>query len=258
MNTPPPSFFAAARGLWTLTWRVKLARKRIFLFIGSMIAIPGFVSYVVGTGEVESFYNILIDIYLLLVVPIFCLSSFGAMIRDELQDDTMAFLLTRPVSRTRLFLLKYLVQMLWLQIIMLGNGLAFWAAGTWLDIPGIDSLMSLVIAVQALAVIVFGALTSLIGLLTQKYLVAGIVYGFIVEFGIGQIPTNINVLSISRHLKTFMSWNAELALRYDWTTEDTWFSLMLVLAGAALFLLLGALLFTFREYHHAEEMQKGA
>ncbi|MCS1412022.1 MAG: hypothetical protein M2R45_05225 [Verrucomicrobia subdivision 3 bacterium] len=258
MNTPQPNCFAAARGLWTLTWRTKLTWKRLLPLIGNMAAIPAFASFVIEPGEVRNFYYILIDLYLFLVVPIFCLSNFGAMIRDELQGDTMTFLITRPVTRARVFLLKYVALTLWLQIIVFGNGVAFWAAGSFLRVPDIGSLITLLIMVQALAVVAFGALTSLIGLFTQKYLIAGVVYGFIVEFGIGQIPTNINVLSISRHLKTFMARNPELASLYDWTTEGSWSSLMIVLGGTVLFLLLGALLFTFREYHHTEEVQKGS
>ena len=262
MNATLPSFYDAARGIWTLTWRTKLARKRIFLVIGSMTALPLLFAYVgskigFAVGEFH-FHKFLAQLYLLLVVPLFCLSNFGAMIRDELQEDTMAFLITRPVSRAKLFLLKYLALAAWLQIIVLGNALAFWVVGVWLGIPGVASLIALLAAVQFLAVLAFGALASLIGLATQKYLVAGIVYGFIVEFGIGRIPTNINVLSISRHLKTFLAWNADLAKNYGWNAEGTWFSLMMVLVGTALFLLIGALLFTFKECQHAEETQKGA
>ena len=263
MNATLPSFYDAARGIWTLTWRAKLARKRIFLVIGSMTALPLLFAYVGSklgfpVEEFHFFFLKVVHLYLLLVVPLFCLSNFGAMIRDELQEDTMAFLITRPVSRAKLFLLKYLALATWLQIIVLGNALAFWAVGVWLGIPGAASLIALLAAVQFLAVLAFGALASLIGLLTQKYLVAGIVYGFIVEFGIGEIPTNINVLSISRHLKTFLAWNADLARNYGWNAEGTWFSLMMMLVGTALFLLIGALLFTFKECQHAEETQKGA
>lgn len=260
MNTTLPSFLGAARGIWTLTWRAKLARKRIFLVIGSMTALPMLFAYVgfkIGS-PVEEFHFFLAQLYLLLVVPLFCLSNFGAMIRDELQEDTMAFLITRPVSRARIFLLKYFALAAWLQIIVLGNALAFWVVGVWLGIPDATSLIALLAAVQFLAVLAFGAVASLIGLVTQKYLVAGIVYGFIVEFGIGRIPTNINVLSISRHLKTFLAWNADLSKNYGWNAEGTWFSLMMALVGTALFLLIGALLFTFKECQHADEMQKGS
>lgn len=260
MNSTLPSFFGAARGIWTLTWRAKLARKRIFLVIGSMTALPllfAYVGFKIGF-PVEEFHFFLARLYLLLVVPLFCLSNFGSMIRDELQEDTMAFLITRPVSRARIFLLKYFALASWLQIIVLGNALFFWVVGVWLGIPGATSLIALLAAVQFLAVLAFGVVASLIGLVTQKYLVAGIVYGFIVEFGIGQIPTNINVLSISRHLKTFLAWNSDLARNYGWNAEGTWFSLMMVFAGTALFLLIGAMLFTFKECQHAEEMQKGS
>ena len=169
----------------------------------------------------------------------------------------MTFLITRPVSRAKIFLLKYVTLTLWVQIILLGNGLAFWAAGLWLQIPNVADLILMILVTQSLAAIAFGALSSLLGLLTQKYLIAGIVYGFIVEFGIGMIPTNINILSITRHLKTLLARNPELASLYDWSATGAAFSFGMILGGTALFLIVGALLFNFREYQHSDEMQKG-
>ena len=59
--------------------------------------------------------------------------------------------------------------------------------------------------IQIPAVVVYGAISSLMGLTTKKYLVFGIIYGFVVEFGIGQIPTNINTLAMTNHLKSLLA-----------------------------------------------------
>ncbi len=221
-----------------------------------MIAVPVFAVSVIDPGQEDGFHRILIDLYFFVIIPFACLFNFGSMIRDELQDDTITFLVTRPVSRAKIFLLKYLTLMLWVQIILLGNGLAFFAAGIYLDIPNIASLISLIIMTQVVAAMAFGALSSLIGMVTQKYLIAGVFYGFLVEFGIGQIPTNINVLSITRHLRTLLARNGDLADLYDWSAAGASFSFGMILGGTALFLTVGALLFNFREYHATEEMQK--
>ena len=223
-----------------------------------MVALPIFAANVIDAEQTDDFIEILINLYFFVVIPISCLFHYGAMIRDELQDDTMTFLITRPVSRGKIFILKYVTLTLWVQLIALGNGLAFWAAGMWLQIPDIFSLIKLLIITQALAVIAFGALSSFIGLLTQKYLIAGIVYGFIVEFGIAQIPTNINILSISHNLKTLLARNVELAATYEWSSEGTSLALAMILGGSIFFLSMGALLFHFREFHHSDEMQKSS
>jgi hypothetical protein len=83
-----------------------------------------------------------------------------------------------------------------------------------------------------------------------------LLYGLIVEMGIGRIPTNINTLSMVRHLKTLLSHNAVLQGIYDWPSQNLALSLGALVFGAVLFTTLAALLFTFREYHHTAEMQK--
>lgn len=258
MPTPKPSLYGAIRGMWTLTWRSKLTWRRILQVLSSMLSLPIFATIIFEPGQTEGFTRLLIQVYMFLVLPVLCVSHFGSMIRDELQDDTMTFLITRPVSRARLYVTKYVTLMLWVQIILLGNALAFWIAGMILRIDGIHSLIVQMIQVQFLGILAFGALSSLMGLATQKYLIAAVVYGLIVEVGIGQIPTNINVLSISRHLKTLLAHNPELSRLYGWTTDGTSFSLGMIAAGTALFIGLGAALFHFREYHHTDEVRKSS
>lgn len=224
----------------------------------SVVAIPLF-SYLVNRGsDHEGFHRILIQLYFFIIVPVMCISQFGAMIRDELQDDTMTFLITRPLSRAKIYLLKYVTVCLWVQLIVLGNAIAFWAVGLVLGVSDLGTLMPRMIVVQALAVMAYGALSGVFGLLTQKYMILGVVYGFIVEFGIGQIPTNINVLSLNHHLQSLLARDESLKRIYDWTAESASSGLSMVFVGTTLlFLVIGTLLFNFREYHHADEMQKG-
>jgi hypothetical protein len=83
-----------------------------------------------------------------------------------------------------------------------------------------------------------------------------LLYGLIVEMGIGRIPTNINTLSLMRHLKTLLGHNAALEGIYHWPAIGVAGPSGALLLAAALFLGLAALMFTFKEYHHTTEMQK--
>ena len=100
------------------------------------------------------------------------------------------------------------------------------------------------------------ALGLFLGQVTKRYLPLALVYGLIVEFGIGDIPTNINTLSLMRHLRTLLSHDAALQNLYEWTGTGVVLPVSALLLAAALFVALAALLFTFREYHAAAEMQK--
>ena len=202
------------------------------------------------------FYHWLIDLYFFIILPLSCVRSCGGLIRDELQSDTLGFLVTRPLKRATLVVLKYLAQVAWLEMVVLAQGLLLFAAGALRQIPQLGSLLPLFLAAQFLAVPAWCALGLFLGQLTKRYLPMALVYGLIVELGIGDIPTNINTLSLMRHLKTLLSHDPALQSLYEWSGSGVVLPVGALLLGALLFLSLAALLFTFREYHAAAEMQK--
>jgi hypothetical protein len=204
----------------------------------------------------RAFYHWLIDFYFFVILPLKCVKGCGGLIRDELQTDTLGFLLTRPLSRARLLALKYLAQTAWLQLLLLLETALVFATGQLRQVPDLGSLFPLFLAAQVLAVPAWAALGALLGQISQRYLAMAIVYGFIVEMGIGRIPTNINTLSLLRHLKSLLSRNPALQAIYDWPARGVPLSLAAPIVATLLFLSLAALLFTVKEYHHTAEMQK--
>jgi hypothetical protein len=207
-------------------------------------------------SRTESFYRWLIDFYFFVLLPLQCVKSCGGLIRDELQADTLGFLVTRPLSRARLLILKYLTQTAWLQVLLLAETLLLFIAGGLRQIPALGTLLPLFLAAQFLAVLAWSALGVFFGQVTKRYMALALLYGFIVELGIGRIPTNINSLSLMRHLKTLLSPNPALHAIYDWTSKGFALSVGALALATALFVALAALLFTFKEYHHTAEMQK--
>jgi ABC-2 type transport system permease protein len=208
------------------------------------------------SGNQSQFFNFLFDFYLFLILPIYCLTIFGDLIRDELNSDTLVFLTTRPITRGRLLVLKFVSLMTLVQAAVLLNGLLVLLAGWHRGVSGSLAVAPLFLGTQALAVLAYGALSTLLGLITRRYFVLGVLYGLVVEVGIARIPTNINSLALSRHIKTLLG-NSEIFQRlYDWSPKGTAMSLGIMLLATVLFLGVGAALFTYREYLHSEEMQK--
>lgn len=205
--------------------------------------------------ELKPYFSWLLTFYFFLALPLYCLFTCGSMIRDELQSDTLGFLTTRPVGRARLFFGKYLSEILWLQIVVALHGLLLLGVGALRQVPGIGALVPLFLLAQVLAVLAWGALSALLGLLTRRYMMLGILYGFVVELGLGRIPTNINTLSITRHLRGLLGHHPLLAQLYDWLPQDATFSVAAVLTATAVFVALAATLFTHREYHPATELR---
>jgi len=207
-------------------------------------------------SRTEPFYHWLIDFYFFVLLPLQCVKGCGGLIRDELQADTLGFLVTRPLSRARLLVLKYLTQTAWLQLLLLAETLLLFIAGGLRQIQALGALLPLFLAAQFLAVLAWSALGVLLGQVSKRYMALALLYGFIVEMGIGRIPTNINSLSLMRHLKTLLSPNPALQAIYDWTSNGLVLSVGALALATALFVALAALLFTFKEYHHTAEMQK--
>ncbi|HTA30009.1 MAG TPA: ABC transporter permease, partial [Candidatus Cybelea sp.] len=204
----------------------------------------------------KPFYYWLISFYFFLILPLTCVRGCGPLIRDELQADTLGFLITRPVGRARLLVLKYASQVAWLETVLLLQTLLIFAAGAAWGVPALGSLLALTLAVQILAVPAWSALGLLLGQLTTRYMAAALLYGGIVEAGIGRIPTNINNLSIGRHLKSLLAQNAAVQGSFDWPSANITTAIAALIVAPVIFMSISALLFNLIEYHHASEMQK--
>jgi len=202
------------------------------------------------------FYHWLVDFYFFIILPLGCVRACGGLIRDELQSDTLGFLVTRPVRRATLLMMKYLCHAAWLEVVALAESLLLFEAGRQRGIPSLGALLPLFLAAQFLAVLAWSALGVFLGQVTKRYLALALLYGLVVELGIGAIPTNINSLSMMRHLQTLLSHNGDLQSLFQWTGVGVVFPVGMLLLATALFLGVAAFLFTFLESHPAEEMRK--
>ncbi len=213
-------------------------------------------SPVVVWNRTSPFYHWLIDFYFFIALPLNCVRLCGGLIRDELQSNTLSFLTTRPLGRARLIILKFFSQTAWLQILLLLETLLVFGAGQLREIPSLGALLPLFLAAQFLAVFAWSALGLFLGQITKRYVAMAIVYGAVVEMGIGRIPTNINTLSLTRHLKTLLAHHPALQSTYEWTSSGVPLAVVALILAAGIFLGLAALLFNFLEYHPTAEMQK--
>ena len=97
-----PSLLRAFAGIWALTWRSQLTRRRLWIGLLYLVPIPAIVFATTDHGSTDQFLDWAIRFYLFLVLPLNCLFTFGPLIRDEIQSDTLPFLITRPIQRWRL------------------------------------------------------------------------------------------------------------------------------------------------------------
>ncbi len=265
-ETPPlevrpeirPTFHGALAGVWLLTWRPRLTWRHSAGLLATILAMPLLASlgWFAHEEQVSQFTHWVIFFYLQLALPLYCLAVLGDLIRGELQTNTLVFLATRPLSRARLFLIKFVCELVWVQCLAATSTGLLLGIALALGVNELASAAAKIFAIQIVAVAAYGALSALLGMLHRRFLIVGAIYGLVVEIGIGQIPTNINNLSINRHLRTLMANASGFQKWHGWSSEGTFTSVLILAAAVVILTGLAALLFTWREYHYNEEMNK--
>jgi ABC-type transport system involved in multi-copper enzyme maturation permease subunit len=243
-----PNLIRSFLGIWSF------ARLNRWTVAGFLLLVP-LLCLSIDSKSQSGFLYLAIDFYQFFLLPVYCLSVFGPLIRDEVQLDTLGFLITRPLTRSRLLLLKYLALMLKFQVVAVIAGVILLATGfaKGVSIPG--AILPFFLS-QALGIVAYGALATLFGLLSKKYMVFGLVYGAIVEFGFGRIPTNVQELAISHHMHSILATCPTIKAIFDWEIGSLANASLCTLGAGAFAMTIAMLLFTTREFHHADDMQK--
>lgn len=192
-------------GLWSLVWRSRLNLRRAPRLLPLYLILPGLAVLLGKTGGDEAYLQIVLNLQLSLAVPLLSLITMATPIRDEAEQGTLAYLNVRPLNRGVFFLLFHASHLLWLELSFLLSGLLLLGAGFWLQIPDITGLIFPYLVAQIAGVFAFSSLSAVIGLLTRRYLILGLIYGAVIEIGVGGIPTNINVLSLAHHVRVIVS-----------------------------------------------------
>jgi ABC-2 type transport system permease protein len=188
---------------------------------------------------------------LLLVVTLF----YGtALVSDELEDKTITYLFIRPVSKTTLYLGKYLAYLVAAGLLLLPSATLCFLIAMAADPPGESGRHILILlqdlGVLAIGIVAYGALYALIGAVTKRPVFVGLAFTFIWETLVTYIPGYLSKLTIKHYVSALLphavSQRGIIGL-FESPTSAPVAILILLLATAGL-LALGAWLFTNREY----------
>ena len=125
---------------------------------------------------------------------------FGtSVVSQEMEQQTIVYLLTRPVPRWRILLTKFLAALL-ATILAVGLASLLLALGTrglhhWGRLPLGRDLLFL-----ALGSLAYGGLFLLLGTLLQRPLLFGLLYVFGIESWLPNLPGSFKMLSLMAHL----------------------------------------------------------
>lgn len=197
-----PHAFHALGGIWRLASH-RFRTVSYWLVLLGMLAVLVVLSIPAAPSEVvaqKRFLPWAAGFYGCFLVPILSFITAAGALRDDLGAASVDYVLTRPVRRPLYVIFRYAVHVGVTQISFLFALGVVVAIGLFWNVAGLGPAIPRLLAAQFCGILVFSALGFLCGLLTSRYVIVGLLYGAAVEIGLGGIPTQLNQVSLIRHL----------------------------------------------------------
>jgi ABC-type transport system involved in multi-copper enzyme maturation permease subunit len=212
----PVPFRLAARGVFDLALEGMMWSRRSVL-AALLLALPvGFallyrlvlVSHVPPQTSPFQFYGFLVALYYVRnVLPLVALFYASSLVADEVEGKTITYLLTRPIPRAAVVAGKfaaYLVTTLALALPTIG--LTFFLLMTtrgWGGLSGVVPDLFRDMGVTALALLAYGALFTLVGVLMRRPTIPGLMFLFGWEL-LANLPGYLPRFTLTAYLRSLL------------------------------------------------------
>ncbi len=182
-------------------------------------------------------FQILILALLSLVLVVTALVHGSRLFREDLEDNTLAYLTTRGISKASLVAYKFLGYYgSALLIVTLPIVATYFLAAASTGVPAAENIgvLGAFMAMAAVGIAAFGGLFLLIGFALKRALMAGLLYGFLWETILPILPGNVPLLSITHYLRSIGKNLVSTGILSQWiTTLDLFTSILVPLLVAA-------------------------
>src|SRR5213594_3784078 len=161
----------------------------------------------VGGFGIQLFQILLIPLFFQLVLIFVTLVNASTLIRDEIEDNTLPYLLTRPISKPALVLYKYVAYLASALVLLVPPiVLAYGVTELHTESPfsaDLDVLWGFLLT-TILGSAAYGALFLFVSVLVRRPLAVGLLIGFLWESVVGSIPGDVRKLSVIHYLKSIL------------------------------------------------------
>ncbi len=244
---------AAFLGIGYLRIRSALSAKSLMTFLIVALALAAVTLFLVKANSYDRFNIWMFSLFVLKIVPLICLASAGGSLRNEIKDYTIEYLWTRSAKKSHLVIAEFFSSVVVTVFKVYAFTIVIHLVGLYLNVPEIVSMLPRILAVEFFAILAYSALAMLLGVITGKYMILGVIYGVIVEIGISQVPLNLNKISVSHHVRTMMGDLSAVGVPGDAS------SLMLGAMGcisiASIGLLAACIVFSRKQYRIGDEKE---
>jgi ABC-2 type transport system permease protein len=238
------------RPLTTLAWatfRGSLSgAKGIGLIIGALLptfVIIGLVAHGISGNDLVSAYELLVgELFLPMILLIIALLLAVPLFREEIDQQSLSYLLTRTIGKPAIVLGKYLGYVLVAYAILLPSVVvSYGIVAIWGSPPAgiLNGVLPALLVSTALGILAYGAIYLFLGLVTRSALIIGLIYAFVWEYLIGGLSGLAPDLSIMHYLMSLPAlWVSQGPLSQYSTNLVLWqvIAAPIIFAGALLFL----------------------
>jgi ABC-2 type transport system permease protein len=201
-----PSTGSRAASLWTLyvlTLRQHLHGKR-WLVMGLLFLAPAALAIFIRTTVVDV-KPVFLEFSLAMMfipqalLPIVALLYASGIVQDEQEEQTITYLLVRPIAKWALYTVKLLATLTTGVILtMVFTALTYVAIYAGADTTGenIPLRFAKAAGIHALSVVAYCSLFGFISLFTRRILVIGVIYTVVVEGLLANLPFGIRLITV--------------------------------------------------------------
>jgi ABC-2 type transport system permease protein len=203
-----------ARRAWvvfSLTLRYLLMTRRGF-GVAALGAVPliltgALAAARVATFDILLFQVLMVPLFLQVVLIFVTLVQATALVREEIEDNTLVYLLTRPVSKPALALYKYLGYYVAVLVLVVPSLVLSYVVTQAYSGDGLGAdldVLGAFLATTALGGAAYGAFFLFLSVVIRKPLAVGLLFGFVWESIVGSIPGDVPKLSIIHYLRSIL------------------------------------------------------
>ncbi len=191
--------------------------------------------------------------YFMLLIPLLALFYGSSVLNDEVDNKTLIYLTTSPVSKSSILVGKFLAHTLIAAIIITAGQLLAYIASSFTRLLGAAYLykFGLFVVVGLLAVLAYASFFTLLGTLMRKSVILGLLFIFFWETAVQYVPGTTQKLTIIHYVKSLLPVNlanTENPLAVNLQPSSSLDSIVTLLVLTLFFLTLSAILFYKKEF----------
>lgn len=169
-----------------------------------VLVVAGLLMYGITGLQLVDAYELLVDsLFLPFVLLLVTLLLAVPLFREEIDRQSLSYLLTRTIQKPEIVLGKYLGYLGSAALVLLPPvAVCYGLVAGWGNPPAgiLDGVLPALLASTFLGILAFGAFYLFLGLVVREALVVGLLYAFVWEFFIGGLTGIAPDLSIMHYL----------------------------------------------------------